>query len=351
MTRKLAHIEQIAEIIPIEGADLIVQYRVLNWLVISKKNEFQVGDLVVFIEPDAWVSNTLAPFLTKPGKFPKTYGGIEGERLKTIKLKGALSQGLLLNVQVAYDLDPPDYDHVFLEGDDVTELLEIIKWEPEPEKIPVNAKGSFPQFIPKTDQERVQNFMRSIENHLVKYPDDTFSAEEKAEGSSTTVFKNGDEVGVCSRNLQLKIDDPEVFQTSHFTKPTWSRGLLEKLNALGRNIALQGETMGPGVQGNIGGLTDWDLYVFDIFDIDKQEYLLPEEVRTLCDLLGVLTVPVIETNLRINEMTCADFLKMAHGKTLIGPSGHIREGLVFKSNATRFTFKAVDPEYLIKRGY
>lgn len=236
-------------------------------------------------------------------------------------------------------------------GLDVTDALGIIKWEPEPEKIPVNAKGNFPQFIPKTDQERVQNFMRSIENHLAKYPDDTFSVEEKAEGSSTTVFKYNDEVGVCSRNLQLKIDDPEVFQTSHFTKPTWSRGLLEKLNALGRNIALQGETMGPGVQGNIGGLTDWELYVFDIFDIDKQEYLLPAEVRALCETLGVLTVPVIETNLRINGMTCADFLKMANGKTLIGPSGHIREGLVFKSNTTRFTFKAVDPEYLIKRGY
>ncbi len=151
VTRKLAHIERIEEIIPIEGADRIVLYRVLNWKMISKKDEFKVGDLALFVEPDAWVPNSLAPFLTKPDKFPKEYGGIQGERLKTVKMKGVYSQGLLLPVTVLpFGYDPIDRK----EGEDFTELLGIIKWEPAPERIPVNAKGSFPSHTPKTDQER-----------------------------------------------------------------------------------------------------------------------------------------------------------------------------------------------------
>lgn len=354
MTRKLAHIEQIAEIIPIEGADLIVQYRVLNWLVISKKNEFQVGDLVVFIEPDAWVSNTLAPFLTKPGKFPKTYGGIEGERLKTIKLKGALSQGLLLNVQVAYDHDPADYDNVFLEGDDVTDALGIIKWEPEPEKVPVNAMGSFPSHTPKTDQERCQNFMRSVENFLNKNPEVTFTVEEKAEGSSVTVFLHGDDFGICSRNLRLKLDDQDVVNNSPFTKPAVVLCLEEKLRSLGKNLSLQFETIGPQVQSNYYNLNDWEYRLFDVFDIDKQEYFTPQEMRNIAVFLGLKTVPILDTSFNMHGKTCEDLLAYAESEfSRIGVTKNLmREGVVFKSNiGGRFSLKAVSNNYLLKRGY
>lgn len=164
MTRKLAYIAKIEEIIAIDGADRIVQYRVLGWKVIDQKDKYQVGDLVVYVEADAWMPHTLAPFLTKLGHFPKTYNGIEGQRLKTIKLKGAMSQGLLLPVEVGINAieaaireeqgDLVCVDFYPQEGDELDDALGIIKWEPEPEKIPTNAKGNFPSFIPKTDQER-----------------------------------------------------------------------------------------------------------------------------------------------------------------------------------------------------
>jgi RNA ligase (TIGR02306 family) len=214
MTRKLAYIARIEDIIPIEGADRIVQYRVGGWRVIDQKGKYAVGDLVTYCECDSWMPNTLAPFLTKADKYPKEYKGIQGERLKTIRLKNALSQGLLLHIDTAFYAVVSSIqeevgsavlvDYYPKEGDDVTEALGIIKWEPAPEQVPVNAKGSFPSFIPKTDAERVQNFMRSIENFLEKNPGVTFTVTEKLEGSSHTMFTKDGEFGICSRNLLLR---------------------------------------------------------------------------------------------------------------------------------------------------
>ena len=98
--RKLATIRRIQEVKPIEGAGLIEAVRVDNWWVVAKKGEYPVDTLAVYCEIDSFIPNSLAPFLTKPGHFPKEYQGVQGERLKTIKLKGQLSQGLLLPISV-----------------------------------------------------------------------------------------------------------------------------------------------------------------------------------------------------------------------------------------------------------
>jgi RNA ligase (TIGR02306 family) len=354
MTRKLAYIARIEEVIAIEGADRIVQYRIGGWRVIDQKDKYAVGDLVVYCECDSWMPNTLAPFLTKADKYPKNYKGIDGERLKTIKLKGALSQGLLLPISKAYEIDPPDYDHVFLECDDVTELLGIIKWEPEPERVPVNAMGSFPSFIPKTDQERIQNFMRSVENYLEKNPDATFTIEEKAEGSSVTVFQRDGDFGICSRNLRLKLEDQDVIMNSPFTQPAFAANLKDKLASACPNIALQFEVIGPAVQGNYYNLGAWEYRLFDVYDIDTQKYYTPKEMRVLANFLQIKTVPILETDFDIRGMTSDDFLNYAASESSrIGDLKNLmREGVVFKSNkGDRFTFKAVSNSYLLKRGY
>jgi len=351
--RALVHIEKINAIYPIEGKDRIVQYGVLGWKVIDQKGKYQIGDFVLFAEVDSWMPNTLCPFLTKADKYPKVYGGIQGERLKSIKMGGVLSQGLLLPYNTLADkVDLGDFAYP-QEGDDVTDELGVIKWEPEPEKIPVNAMGSFPHFIRKTDQERVENFLRSIQNFLEKNPGVKFTAEEKAEGSSVTKFLYDGEFGICSRNLRLKLDDREVFESSHFTKPAFVLNLEEKLRGIGRNLALQSEVVGPAIQGNIYGLTDWEYRLFDVFDIDTQEYLPPDQVRYFAAILGMNTTPILDNNLDITGWGIDEFRKYAHGFSKIGHLPNVlREGVVFKANTGgRFTFKAVDPEYLIKRGY
>ena len=158
--RKLAKIVKIDELNPIEGADKIEVATVGGWKVVAQKGLYNVGDLAVYFEIDSWIPNTVAPFLTRPEHYPKVFEGVEGERLKTIKLRGQLSQGLLMPYKEAI---PFAEQGVLIEGDDVTELLGIKKWEK-----PVNAqlagvcKGNFPSLIPKTDQERCQNLKKEI---------------------------------------------------------------------------------------------------------------------------------------------------------------------------------------------
>jgi RNA ligase (TIGR02306 family) len=309
----------------------------------------------VYCECDSWMPTTLAPFLTKADKYPKNYKGIDGERLKTIKLKGALSQGLLLNLQtVSEQTRSNECVCLYNEGDDVTDALGIIKWEPEPERVPVNAMGSFPSFIPKTDQERIQNFMRSVENYLEKNPDATFTIEEKAEGSSVTVFQRDGDFGICSRNLRLKLEDQDVIMNSPFTQPAFAAKLKEKLASACPNIALQFETIGPAVQGNYYNLDAWEYRLFDVYDIDTQKYYTPKEMRVLANFLQIKTVPILETDFDIRGMTSDDFLNYAASdSSRIGDLKNLmREGVVFKSNkGDRFTFKAVSNAYLLKRGY
>lgn len=160
MTRKLASIQQIAEIRPIEGADAIEHYRVNGWWVVDKKGAHQVGSKVIYCELDCWIPHEIAPFLSK-GQEPKTYEGVVGNRLRTVRLRGALSQGLLLPTitpplvedqrmgVLQYDFSASDV------GADVTELLGIVKWEPQlPAQLAGKVRGVFPGWMRKTDQER-----------------------------------------------------------------------------------------------------------------------------------------------------------------------------------------------------
>ena len=164
--RKLATIRKIAEVRSIENADKIQAYRVDGWFVVDSVDKYKVGDLVTYIEIDSFVPHELAPFLSK-GKEPREFEGVKGERLRTIRLKGQVSQGLLLpithEVNVAWSHNFFNFEGFkpLEEGDDVTATLGILKYEkPLPAALTGTAKGNFPSFIPKTDQERIQNLSR-----------------------------------------------------------------------------------------------------------------------------------------------------------------------------------------------
>jgi RNA ligase (TIGR02306 family) len=202
-TRKMATIRRIDNIEPIEGADKIHTVVIGGWKVVAQKEmNYQVGDLVVYCEIDSWMPHAIAPFLTEAGKEPKVYEGVQGQRLRTKKLRGVISQGLLLPISILDDLVVSELQ----EGLDVSLPLGIMKWEPPAEFQAPNSKGNFPSFIPKTDQERIQN-IRKFEQY--RNPEIMFEVTEKLDGSSMTVFVNADNDGVCSRNLELK-NEPGV---------------------------------------------------------------------------------------------------------------------------------------------
>ena len=341
--RKLASVQRVNGVYPIEGRDRIVQYGINGWKVIDAVGKYEVGDLVVFLEVDSWVPNALAPFLSRD-KEPRVYEGVPGERLKTIKMGGALSQGLLLPLTTLQN-DGQWIDGVTVDEDaDVTEILGILKWERTPEFRAANAKGNFPYFLRKTDQERVQNIRpRTLE----QVGPATYEVTEKLEGQSFTAYLWDGVFGVCSRNLELKADEPSTWidTANRYDLEAKLRAFFERT---GKQIAIQGEQVGPGIEGNIYKLDSVRLYVYDVFDIAEQKYLPPAFAREVAFELGIPYVPVIDVAFELPERYCDELLAMAECRSALAP--YHAEGLVFKVNSdkTDFSFKAVSNAYLLK---
>lgn len=329
--RKLATIRKIDELRPIEGADAIECAIVGGWKVVAQKGLYNVGDLAVYFEIDSWIPTTIAPFLSK-GKEPREFEGIKGERLKTIKLRGQLSQGLLMPLDEACK----NIESELFEGLDVSVPLGVVKWEkPMNAQLAGIAKGDFPSLVPKTDQERVQNLKQEIDAARGM----VFEVTEKLEGSSMTCYIINGEFGVCSRNLDLKRDE-----NNSFWKVAIDLGIEEKLRAVGADIAIQGELIGPGIQGNIYKLSSLEYRIFDVYKVMVGGYMDPEERRAFVDSIGLTHVPVITGNYTLN--TDVDgVLSMAEYRSTLHDTE--REGIVFKEVNGGMSFKAISNRYLI----
>ena len=347
--RKMATIRRIDELNPIEGADKIEVATVGGWKVVCQKGLYVVGDLVVYCEIDSFIPTTIAPFLTKDGHYPKTYEGVEGERLRTIKLRGQISQGLLLPTfktehNVSYIHQGPPSIGVFMkiveEEDDVSEFLGIVKYEPPMSaQLAGVARGNFPSQIPKTDQERCQNLKREIS----QAGDTTFEVTEKLDGSSMTVYLIDGVFGVCSRNLDLKESEGNTFW-----KVARELDLETKMRFMGDNFAIQGELIGEGIQKNIYDIKGHRFMVFDMYDIIEGDYMTPDKVRAICKVQNLNHCPVILPNGSVNH-TIDELLELAEGKSELNVKTE-REGLVFKAVNGSFTFKAISNKFLLKHG-
>lgn len=340
--RKLASIAEITYIKSIEGADAI-ECAIVNggWPVVIRKGEYKVGDVAIYLEIDSWVPHELAPFLSK-GQEPREYNGVKGERLRTVKLRGQISQGLLLPIDLTFFRDP---------GTDVTETLGIQKWEPPiPAQLQGMIKGNFPHFIPKTDQERCQNLRKDI---FETHKDETYEVTTKLDGSSMTVYVKNGEVGVCSRNIDLV-----ETEGNSFWKAARDQNLVVALARIsedkGEEYAIQGELIGEGIQGNPEKLKGQRFYLFDIYSITEGRYLRIGERYSILDKMNniygadIEHVPIIDGHLHVAQKynTIDELLEYAEGPSL-NPQTK-REGLVFKSMSNDFTFKAISNSYLLK---
>jgi RNA ligase (TIGR02306 family) len=347
--RKMASIRKIDSLRPIVGADAIECAIVGGWTCVVKKGEFKVGDLAVYLEIDSWVPTALAPFLSK-GKEPRVYEGIQGERLRTVKLRGQLSQGLLLPVindvtgtyLMIYTDETGEYSLSVAEGDDVSEALGIVKWEmPLNAQLAGQAKGNYPTAIPKTDQERCQNLVTEIDQAITDKLQ--FEVTEKLEGSSMTVYLIDGVFGVCSRNLDLKETTDNTF---------WQVARRDDIESkmrtvVGTDFAIQGELIGPGIQGNIYKLSKPEFRVFDVYNISGGFYVTPNKRQTLITMMGLLHVPVIAYQTIVPCSTVDELLTWAEGPSAITPSQE-REGVVFKQVDGGMTFKSISNRYLLK---
>ena len=331
--RKLASVVKIVDIQPIVGADAIMVASVKGWKVVVKKDEYKVGDLAVYYEIDSFLPVRPQFEFLRKSSF-KRMGSTEGFRLKTIKLRGQISQGLLTPIPA--DISDPK------EGDDLTEALGIVKYEPPiPAQLAGKIKGTFPSFIPKTDEIRIQNF----ESEVGFSPaGERAYVTEKLDGTSFTCYFNNGVFGVCGRNWELtETSDNSLWRMANLLQ------LKEKMTKHGKNIALQGELIGAGINGNLYGLSDHKLYFFTGYDIDKGRRMFFDELEWVLFGLDLQMVPVLEKYGFVipNESNIVDhMLKYAEGKSVLNMEVD-REGVVVRGLEREFSFKAISNTYLL----
>lgn len=364
MARKLASIVEIGQLLPIEGADKIEVAipKGKGWNVIVGKGDFKVGDLSIFFEIDSFLDPSderyaflrdrcLRRFVSKGGNVLR-----EGLKIKTIKLRGVISQGLLMPIEKFPEITSRSIDT------DVTELLHVEHYDEVKEQLqpamgnPINADamGSFPSLIPKTDEERLVNLIDWFATKKGRL----WQVTEKADGTSTTcayspTIDAENPVIVCSRNLRLKRETaagaiPVYWQMAE--KYHMPEKLKEYYEKTGVELAIQFETVGPGVNADRDKYTEHEGLVFRIWDITNQNYFNPNETVEFCKNNDIPHVRVLESSFQFFDKitTYEEAMKMAEGKTL---RGNEREGIVCKTvdDSPYCSFKIVSNRYLLKQ--
>lgn len=329
--RKLASIRIISNVEKHPDADSLDICTVDGWRVITKLNEFKIGDKVIYFEIDSFLPVKPEFEFLRNSSFRKM-GQEEGFRIRTIKLRGQISQGLLLPASIL------ENHSVYSYGDDVTDIIGVQKWEPPvPAHLSGLVKGLFPSFIPKTDEERCQNLKSKWE----LFKSQSYYLAEKLDGSSVTYYIKDGVFGVCSRNLELKFDENNTYW-----KWAIENKIEDKLKSLSNNISLQGEIIGDGIQKNIYKIRGHKVYFYNIFDIDKSQYLpFDDFIRTIQNL-GLETVPILDFGIELPQSP-EELLSLAEGKSVLNPQTE-REGLVVRSLDRKISFKAISNKFLLK---
>lgn len=350
MARKLASVQKIVDIKPIEGKDRIVLATIEGWHVIVGK-EMKVGDLVVYIEIDS--------VLPERPEFEQARK--RSNRIRTMKMGNVYSEGIAYPISIL-----PDGN--WKEGDDVTALLGIVKYDEYAGEEPIGVsnlskkkynwfqriwyrifgypkrkKGGFSTLISKTDETRIQNIPEVLQN---KEP---VCVSQKVDGQSAsytiehTFF--GHKFNVYSRNLNVGRDNSNYWKAADmYDMENRMELMMNDMDV--KWVAVQGEVAGPGIQKNPEGLKDIDFFIFNI--ITPNGRLGNKEMVEVCSKYGLTTVPMISYDY-ILPNTVDEMLAYATGPSLINPNV-LREGVVVRSQDGKRSFKAVSPEYLVEHG-
>lgn len=340
--RKLVTIREIKDLQPIEGADFIELATIDGWYVIVKKGDFTVGDKCIYAEIDSVFPETEEFEFLRPKRF----------RIKTIKMRGCISQGIAFPMSILdgkkYDTDTRENPvYTFNLGDDVTALLGVKLYEPpQSGGLGGESLGNFPSFVPRTDLERVQN-LDKIWDYITKQGH-IYYMTEKLNGTSMTCYLRDEHFGVCSRNLEKKNDGKNLYWRAAINE-----GIEEKIRSAGKNIAVQGELIGQGVQGNPYKLEGNMFVLFDVYDIDEHKYYEYHEIIAFCEDYDFHMVPIL-CFARDIDCTIDVLLEYADGTSLLNRDT-LREGIairmmpeVYHPKIGRVSFKAISNKYLLK---
>ena len=344
-------------IAPMANADTLELARIKGWQCVVRKGEFRAGGTALYFEIDSALPYGDARYEFLRARCAKTWKSSDGTvlkqvlRIRTMTLRGELSQGLLLPADGFPEIAgiPIGEDCAGVLGvehyDEVREKYDAMTGKA---KIAGETMGSYPWFLQKSDEERIQNLG---DDFVREHAAERFEVTEKRDGCSVTYFYAPEEspeapFGICSRNLRLKDSGDSVF-----VRAADSFAIRDKLKAFGPPIAIQGEITGPGINGTRDRLVDIAFEVYRVFlkSTTQSSWVpaAPDVARTAVRLLGLQYVPVLADSVPLGECgaTVADLLKYAEGKTA---NGNPREGVVFKGVESNTHFKAVSNAYLLK---
>jgi len=375
MSRKLASVQTVKAIKPIEGADRIEIVQILNWDCVARKGEYQVGDNVIYFEIDSLLPDIPAFEFLKGSSWSQK---LNKYKISTHKFRNQISQGLVMPINQLKDIYfqihkrdkycTPDVahpeEHV---GADLTETLCIEKYEPPVSNGPLGDIIHHEWYIPKTDEERIQVCATDVLPEYMKSEQEDWYSSIKLDGTSCTVGLFDDAFLIGGRNQFYK--DENMYTTT--VNKYFENGAKEKFEnhkaINGIYVAFQGELCGPGIQGNKLGLKEKEWFIFNAF-VSKTgkngSYVKCDllYMLKLCEEFGLKHVPLIDAedkfkfdpeetvdNIVEKLLKYVDDIKYRKYFENASPS-QIAEGVVFRTEDMTYSFKVVSNKYLLKGG-
>ena len=369
MSRKLASVQTVKAIKPIEGADRIEVVQILNWDCVARKGEYRVGDKVIYFEIDSLLPDIPAFEFLKGSSWSQK---LNKYKISTHKFRNQISQGLVIPYEQIKDLmvqinGEIDFRVDYPEGEDLTELLKIEKYEPPVSNGALGEIINHEWYVPKTDEERIQVCAADVLPEYTKSEQDDWYASIKLDGTSCTVGLFDDAFLIGGRNQFYKDENMYVTTVNKY----FEKGAKEKFENYkavnGIYVVFQGELCGPGIQSNRLGLKEKELFVFNAFvsktgKMDSYVKCGLLYMLKLCEEFGLKHVPLIDAEDKFKfdpeesvDNTVERLLKyvdeIKYRKYFEDASpNQIAEGVVFRTEEMTYSFKVVSNKFLLKGG-
>lgn len=370
MSRKLASVQTIKAIKPIEGADRIEIVQVLNWDCVAKKGEFKVGDLVIYFEIDSLLPEIPVFEFLKGSSWSQK---LNKYKISTHKFRNQISQGLVMPLHSIDDIEFQITGKVTKipynceEGEDLTELLKIEKYEPPVSNGPLGEIISHEWYVPKTDEERIQVCAEDILPKYISSIQDSWYASIKLDGTSCTAGLFDDAFLIGGRNQWYV--GPNFYTETVKKYGDLEAKCKEYLEVNGEYVVFQGELCGPGIQGNKLGLTEKEWFIFNVFvsktgTYDSYTKVDLDTMIDICADFNLRIVPIVATKEKFHFEEASDESIDILVSTLLqyadtfryrdyfedASPNQIAEGLVFRMNDMTNSFKVISNKFLLKGG-
>lgn len=369
MSRKLASVQSVKAIRPIEGADRIEVVQILNWDCVARKGEFNVGDRVIYFEIDSLLPDIPAFEFLKGSSWSQK---LNKYKIKTHKMRGQISQGLVVPIKDLEEIDRQIHNReecvpiAYCEGYDLTEILGIEKYEPPVSNGSLGELIHHEWYVPKTDEERIQVCANDVLPVYIQAQDaNAWYASIKLDGTSCTAGLFEDAFLIGGRNQWYK--GPNMYTETVKKHGDLEEAIKEFHRTTGKYIVFQGELCGPGIQSNKLGLTEKEWFIFNVFvsdtgKMDSYKKCDYTQLIGLTEIFNLKTVPIIkyedkpciDPNLSIDEnvnelLKYVDTLKYRTYFEDASPN-QVAEGIVVRMNNMTNSFKVVSNKFLLKGG-